>query len=164
MGAHSNLGVFSASQEIIATAASTSTVDMAQAVNQYGVSGNLWLCIRVAVAPTVATDTIAIILQTDADDGAGDPAGTWYTVFAPFCGMAGDALAEVLVSDSRLDAAGDWVYRAPVPMEMLERHVRLYYLNETASTGTQTYDAWLNDGPPQSDFDKQVYVSPVGQP
>jgi len=160
MGAHSNLGVYSDAQAIIADAASTSTVDHSMTVNQYGVAADQWLCIRTAVAPTAATDTLSIAFQTDADDGAGDPAGTWTTIFMPFCDAEG---AEFLASVARLATAGAWIWRAPLPMEMIERHTRLYYEN-TTSTGTITIDAWINDGPPQSDFDKQIYVSPVGNP
>ena len=160
MGAHSNLGVYSDAQEITADAASTNTVDWNQATNQYGVATDIWLCIRTAVAPTAATDTLSIAFQTDADDGAGDPAGTWTTIFMPFCDAEG---AEFLASVARLATAGAWIWRCPLPYEMIERHTRLYYEN-TVSAGTFTIDAWLNEGPPQSDMDKQTFVSNVGNP
>lgn len=164
MGAHSNLGVYQLSATTIdAARASTSTVDHSQPVNlnQYGVDGRLWLCIRTAVAPTAASaDTLSIEFQMDADDGLGDPAGTWYTLFMPLTDAVG---AEVDQSDSRLATAGAWIWRAPVPMEMIERHTRLYF-NNTTTVGVFAIDAWLNDGPPQSDFDKQVYASNVGNP
>ena len=163
MGAFSNLGEYSDYQTISADAASTSTVDHSAPVNlnQYGVSGRLWLCIRTALAPTAASlDSLSIAFQMDADDGAGDPAGTWYTLFMPLCLAEG---GEVVQDDSRLATAGAWIWRAPLPMEVIERHTRLYYEN-TTSVGTFTISAWLNDGPPQSDFNKQVYVSPVGNP
>jgi len=163
MGAHSNLGVYSDYQTISADAASTSTVDHSCPVNlnQYGVSGNLWLCIRTALAPTAASaDTLSIDFQMDADDGAGDPAGTWYSLFMPLTLAEG---AEVVQDDTRLATAGAWIWRAPLPMEMIERHTRLYYEN-TTSVGTFTIDAWLNDGPPSSDMDKQVFVSNVSNP
>lgn len=161
MGAHSNLGVFSDAQAIAAAAASTNTVDLAQAITQVGVGNPVWLNIRTNTAPTDTADSLSIEVQGDADNGSGAPAGSWTTIFMPFTDAAG---AEFVASaNARILTAGAWIYRGPLPYEITERHLRLFY-NNTISNGTFTIDAWLGDGPPQSDFDKQVFVSNVGQP
>ncbi len=160
MGAFSNLGLFSDSQEITADdTPSTSTLDLAQALSLIGAGRSPFLCIRTAVAPTEVADTLSIELQSDADDGAGSPAGTWtHVVMMPLVGVNG---AEVIASDSRLALAGAWIYRGRLPHEILERHIRLMYRN-TTSNGTFTISAWLEDEAPSDR--NQVAVSNVGQP
>lgn len=159
MGAHSNLGVFSDAQEISADdTPSTSTIDMAVTNPQFGVGHPICLCIQTAVAPTNTADTLSIEVQHDDDDGAGDPAGSWPTVFMPFVDANG---AEFAGTNARLLTAGAWIWRGALPYEVNKRHVRLMYRN-TTSNGVFTIDAWLEDVAPSDRV--QVAVSPVGNP
>jgi len=164
MGAYTKLGDLSESQAITTSAASTNYIDTEVVKNQIGVGGDVWLCVRTAVAPTAAADTIAIIIQQDADDGDGTPVGTWADVCSLVCGAAGVEIATNSANVAgRLSAADDWVYRGVIPYEVTRRYFRLYYSNAGTSTGTQTYDAWIQTGPPASDH-SQVFASPVGNP
>ena len=170
MGSHSNLGVFEdysvVTAGIIAARASTNYVDMVSVKSQMGVGSHApFLCIRTAVAPTFATDTLSIELQCHEDItfGAGTPATTYdYTkVWTILGGPAGAELhADV---DLRLTTAGAWIYRGQLPYECDERYVRLYY-NQTATDGAFYIDAWLSDGPPSDFRGSQVLTSPVGNP
>jgi len=163
MGAHEALGVFSDAQEITADdTASTNTIDLAQTSPKIGVGQHApYLCIRTAVAPTNTADTLSIELQTDADDGAGAPVGTWTNVsFMPLVGPNG---AEVTGTDSRLLLAGAWINRIQLPYDIANRHIRLMYRN-TTSNGTFTIDAWLEDVPASDFRQAQVLFSDVGQP
>lgn len=156
MGAHDNLGVFSDAQAITEAAASTNYIDLGITKPQIGVGGKVpYLCIKTNTAPTQAADTLSIELQSD-DNSSFTSAKT---IMMPLVGAAG---AEVLASDARLATAGEWIYRAPLPMDISERYLRLYY-NNTTSNGTFTIDAWLEDGP-ASDHGVQVISSPVGNP
>ncbi len=164
MGAHEVLGIFSDGQEISSdNTASSNTIDMAQTVPKIGVgSHSPYLTIRTAIAPTAASnDTLAIELQSDADDGAGAPAGSWdVQVFSPLVGADG---AEINQSDSRLSTAGAWIYRGKLPYDLFQRHIRLMYRNST-SVGVFNIDAWLSDGPASTFRGSQVIKSNVGQP
>ena len=163
MGAHEILGVLSDAQAISADdTASTNTIDLGVASPRIGVGQHApYLCIRTAVAPTDTADTLSIELQTDADDGAGAPVGTWTNVaFMPLVGVNG---AEVAGTDARLLTAGAWIYRGPLPYDITNRHIRLMYRN-TTSNGVFTIDAWLSDGPASTFRGSQVLFSTVGQP
>lgn len=163
MGAHENLGVLSDAQEISADdTVSTNTINLRQAKPKIGVGQHSpFLCIRTAVAPTDLADTLSIELQTDADDGAGDPAGTWTNVaLMPLVGVNG---AEVVASDSRLALAGAWIMRVALPFDIANPHIRLMYRN-TTSNGTFTIDAWLEDVPASDFRNAQVLFSPVSNP
>lgn len=163
MGAHSNLGVFSDVQSISSdNTASTDTIDLAQTVPKIGVGQHSpYLCIRTAVAPTQSGDTLAIELQSDADDGAGAPAGSWdIQVFSPLVGADG---AEIAATDPRLATAGAWIYRGQLPYDLFQRHIRLMYRQSTSS-GIFKIDAWLEDGPASDFRGSQVIKSNVGQP
>ena len=164
MGAHEVLGIFSDSQQISADdTASSNTIDLVQTIPKLGVgSHSPYLSIRTAVAPTAASnDTLAIELQSDADDGAGAPAGSWdVQVFSPLVGANG---AEINQSDARLSAAGAWIFRGKLPYDLFQRHIRLMYRN-TTSVGIFTIDAWLSDGPASTFRGSQVIKSDVGQP
>lgn len=157
MGAFPNIGVFSASQAITAAAASTNYIDLAVARSGIGVGTPVFLCIRTAVAPTQAADTLSIEVQQDDNSSFSSPE----TVFMPLVGAAG---AEVLASVAKLATAGKWIFRAPLPYEITERYLRLYY-NNTTSNGTFTIDAFLSLGP-ETDIgaNAQVWESNVGQP
>jgi len=155
MGAFDNLYNLSDAQAITAAAASSNYCDMVATKPQIGVGKTLMLCIRTAVAPTQATDTLSIEVQVD-DNSSFTSAKT---VFMPLVGAAG---AEVLASDARLDTAGDWIWRACLPYGINERYLRLYY-NNTTTVGTFTIDAWLEEVA-QSDLGEQVFVSNVGNP
>ena len=161
MGAHDALGVFSDYQDVAAAGASDNTIDLEQSSPKIGVGQHApYLCIRCALASTTEADSLSIEFQTDADDGAGAPAGTWTNVaFMPLAGAAG---AELTGTDARLKTGG-WIYRGQLPYDITNRHVRLYY-NNTASTGTIYVDAWLSDGPASTFRGSQVIYSNVGQP
>lgn len=164
MGAHEILGVFSDAQQISADAtASTNTIDTRQAVPKIGVGQHApYLSIRTAVAPSAASsDTLSIELQSDADDGAGAPAGSWdIQVFSPLVGASG---AEIDQGDPRLATAGAWIYRGKLPYDLFQQHIRLLYRQGT-SVGIFTIDAWLSDGPASTFRGSQVLFSPVGNP
>lgn len=157
MGAFPNIGNFSDAQAISAAAASTDYVDLAVARSGIGVGTPVFLCIRTAVAPTQATDTLSIEVQQDDNTSFTTP----QTVFMPLVGAVG---AEVLASDARLATAGKWIWRAPLPYEIVERYLRLYY-NNTVTVGVFTLDAWLDLGP-QTDLgvNAQVWKSNIGNP
>jgi hypothetical protein len=77
--------------------------------------------------------------------------------------LGGPAGAELHADvDSRLNAAGAWIYRGKLPMECDERYIRLYF-NNTASGGAFAIDAWLEAGPP-TDANTEVLKSNVGNP
>jgi len=157
MGAFSNLGEFSDAQEISADdTESTNKVDLAVTTPQLGVGEPVYLCIRTNTAPTEANDTLSIEVQVDDNASFTSPK----IVLMPLVGANG---AEVAASDARLSTAGAWIYRGALPYGINERYMQLMYRN-TTSSGTFTIDAWLSQTPPQSDFDKQVFVSPVGNP
>lgn len=164
MGAHEALGVLSDAQEISSdNTASTNTINLAQIKPQQGVGQHaVHLCIRTSVAPTaVSNDTLAIEVQTDADDGDGAPAGSWdRQVFSPLVGADG---AEINQSDDRLSAAGAWIWRCPLPYNLKQQHMRLMYRNST-SVGVFTIDAWLEDVPASDFRQAQKLFSDVGQP
>ena len=163
MGAHSNLGVFSDAQAIAAAAASTNTIDLRQTSPKIGVGQHSpYLCIRTAVAPTDAADSLSIELQSDADDGAGAPTGTWtHVVMVPLTLVA--ASGEVIATDSRLATAGAWIFRGQLPYDIANPHIRLYY-NNTISNGVFTIDAWLEDQSASDFRGAQVLFSNVGNP
>lgn len=163
MGAHETLGIFSDAQQISAdNTASTNTIDLAQTIPKIGVGQHApYLCIRTSVAASDAADTFAIELQSDADDGAGAPAGSWdRQVFSPLVGADG---AEISMADSRLATTGAWIYRAKLPYDLFQRHIRLMFRQST-SNGTISIDAWLSDGPASDFRGSQVLFSNVGQP
>lgn len=163
MGAHENLGVFSDAQQISADdTPSTNTIDLRQTKPKIGVGQHSpYLCIRTSVDPTDLADTLSIELQTDADDGSGDPAGTWTNVaLMPLVGPNG---AEVIASDSRLALAGAWIMRVQLPYDLANPHIRLMYRN-TTSNGVFTIDAYLEDVPASDFRNAQQLFSDVGQP
>lgn len=165
MGAHEVLGKFCEDQDISADAtASTNTIDLAQTTPKIGVGQHApYLCIRTNNIDNLAAsnDTLAIELQSDADDGAGDPVGTWTTVVMN--PLMGPALAEVNQSDARLATAGAWIFRGQLPYDIINRHIRLMFRQGT-SVGTFAIDAWLEDGPASDFRGSQQLFSNVGQP
>lgn len=167
MGAHENLGVFEDSSVttagITAARASTNTIDLVQTKPQIGVGQHSpYLCIRTSAAPTDAADSLSIELQSDADDGAGAPVGTWdHVVMMPLTLI--QASGEVIATDDRLAVAGAWIYRGQLPYDIKNRHIRLYY-NNTISNGRFLIDAWLEDVPASDFRGAQVLFSDVGQP
>ena len=164
MGAHDILGILCSNQQVNADdTPSTNTIDLAQTVPKIGVGQHSpFLCIRTAVAPTAGSgDTLAIEVQTDADDSSGAPVGSWdIPVFSPLVGASG---AEIDQGDPRLATAGAWIWRAPLPMDLFQRHMRLMFRNST-TVGLFTIDAWLSDGPPSDFRGSQELFSNVGQP
>ena len=166
MGAHDVLGIFTldGGQTISADdTVSTNTIDLVQTVPKIGVGQHApYLNIRTNTAPTaVSGDSLAIELQSDADDGAGAPVGSWdVQVFSPLVGADG---AEIDQADSRLATAGAWIYRAKLPYDLIQRHIRLMFRNST-SVGVFKIDAWLSDGPASDFRGSQVLFSPVGNP
>ncbi len=165
MGAHEILGIFSDDQDISSdNTPSTNTIDLVQTVPKIGVgSHSPYLSIRTNNIDNLAVsaDTLAIELQSDADDGAGAPAGSWdVQVFSPLVGADG---AEIDQSDARLATAGAWIYRGKLPYDLFQRHIRLMYRQST-SAGIFAIDAWLSDGPASDFRGSQVLFSNVGQP
>lgn len=165
MGAYSNLGQFTlvGGQSISSdNTASTNTIDLAQTVPKIGVGQHApYLCIRTNTAPTNTGDTLAIELQSDADDGNGDPAGSWdIQVFSPLVGADG---AEIVATDPRLATAGKWIYRGQLPYDLFQRHIRLMFRQST-SNGVFKIDAWLEDGPASDFRGSQVIKSNVSLP
>ena len=163
MGAHETLGVLCDAQEISVDAtASSNTIDLVKTIPKIGVGEHApYLCIRTAVAATEAGDTLSIEVQTDADNGSGGPAGSWdVQVFSPLVGASG---AEISMADARLATAGKWIWRAPLPYDLFQRHMRLLFRMGTSS-GTIKIDAWLEDGPASDFRGSQVLFSGVGQP
>jgi len=158
MGAKDNLYSLSTAQALTDTAASEYTLDLAVTYPQIGVGVPVYLCMRTQVAGGGSSPTIIIAVEI-ADD-TNFSGGDLRCLFA-ICDSDGSALA--MDSDTRFTVAGAWIYRAPLPYEVAQRHLRLYY-TLAGSSPTLTIDAWLQTQPPQSDFDKQVFVSPVGNP
>jgi len=155
MGAHSTVGVFSDSQALTESAASTNTIDMAVTNPQFGVGHPIHLCIRTEVAAGGTTPTFIIALQV-ADDV--NFAGADLKTLWAICDVDGSPLAG---TDARFATAGKWILRQPLPYEVAQRHMRLYY-TLAGTSPTLTVGAWLEDIP-QSDR-VQVAISPVGNP
>lgn len=150
MGAHSNLGVFSNAQALVATAASTNTIDLAKTTPQIGVGKEIYLVVRVGTAFTTCTN-YAFALEGDVDDGDGDPSGSWATTY----------FSKTVVLAKLI--AGAFVFRMAIPYEVNIRHLRVKYTETGSTEATGTVDAYLEDRP-ASDHGVQVVVSPVGQP
>lgn len=155
MGAHSTIGVLSDTQELTESAASSNTIDMAVTNPQFGVGHPIFLCIRTEVAAGGTTPTFIIALQI-ADDTVFTGADV-KTLWA-ICDVDGTALAG---TDARFATAGKWILRQPLPYEVAQRHIRLYY-TLAGTSPTLTIGAWLEDMP-QSDR-VQVAISPVTNP
>ena len=166
MGAYSNLGDFSESQEISAAAFSSNFIDMAVAVPKIGVGQHApYLCIRTAVAPTDTSDSLSIELLCSATNDGTDLNGTVKSAGMVLAGVtnAGSGVNEVIGTDARLLTAGAWIYRGQLPYGVDLRYVQLYY-NQTITSGVFTIDAWLSDGPASDFRNSQVLFSDVGQP
>lgn len=155
MGAHSTIGVLSDSQELTESAASSNTIDMAVTNPQFGVGHPIFLCIRTEVAAGGTTPTFIIALQV-ADDV--NFAGADLKCLWCIADTNGSALAG---TDARFATAGEWILRQPLPYEVAQRHIRLYY-TLAGTSPTLTIGAWLEDMP-QSDR-TQVAISPVTNP
>ncbi len=163
MGAFEILGEFCDGQQISADdTASTNTIDLAQASPKIGVGQHApYLVIKTNTAPTDTADTLSIELQTDADDGAGAPVGTWTNVaMMPLVGVNG---AEVTGTDARLLTAGSNIFIGQLPYTITNRHIRLMFRN-TTSNGVFTIDAFLEDGPASVFRGSQQLFSNVGNP
>ena len=165
MGMHENLGVFCDAQAISANGTwSTGAIDTGVVKSQLGVGAYApVLCIRTAVAPTQAGDTLAIELRTSATLNIDSPtapylSGTIKNMFT----ICATALAELSAAEARFATAGAWIIRIPLPYDLL-RYIQLYFLNGT-SVGVFTIDGWLEDGAPSDFRGSQVLTSPVGNP
>lgn len=148
MGAHSNLGVFSDAELLVATTDSESNIDLATTRQQIGVGVPIYLCIRVAAAFTTCT-SYAFALENDGDSAFGS------AVVFPL--RAAIAVASL--------TAGAWLYRGTIPYEVTERYIQLVYTEVGSTEETGSIDAYLDLNPP-SDIgaNAQVWVSPVGNP
>lgn len=155
MGAHDTIGVLSDSQALTGTAASTHTLDMAVTNPQFGVGHPTFLCMRTEVVGGGTSPTIIIALQI------ADNAAFSTNLKCLWCVADTDGSALAMDSDTRFTVAGNWILRQPLPYEVAQRHIRLYY-TLSGSSPTLTIGAWLEDMP-QSDR-VQVAVSPVGNP
>ena len=166
MGAHSNLGIFSDTQQISAAAFSSNFLDMAVVKPQLGVGQHSpMLCIRTAVAPTNTSDSLSIEVQVSATNNGSNLSGTIKTVFMALAGVinAGGGVNEVIGTDARLLTAGAWIFRGRLPYEVDQRYIQLYY-NQTITNGVFTIDAYLEDAAASDFRGSQVIQSPVGQP
>lgn len=164
MGAHSNLGIFQlAATEMDAAGLSENMIDMDQVINKIGVGQHApFLCIRMHITSETDADTLAIELRMSATESGDDLSGTITTVFAPFCGNLQSSNGEIAANHAR-SASGQYLYRAPLPYELTQRYVQLYFQN-AAATGHYHIDAWLSDGPPSDFRGSQILFSDVGQP
>ena len=145
---HSNLGVFSDNESLVATTDSENSVDLATAFPGTGAGVPVYLAIRVGAAFTVAT-SYAFALENDSDSAFGS------AVVFPI-------RAAILIANL---AAGQWVYRGTLPYEITERYVQLVYTEVGSTETTGTIDAFLSLKP-VTDYDanSQVWKSPVGNP
>ncbi len=161
MGAHEILGVFQdALTEIDAAGLSENMINLAVTKPQIGVGQHApMLCIRSVIPSTTDADTISIELQGSATESGDDLSGTIKTYFMPFSDAVG---AEVRADDDEL-AAGEWLYRGPLPFGIDLQYLQLYF-NNSASTGHFHIDAWLEDVPASDFRGAQVLFSDVGQP
>ena len=159
MGAFDNLGRLCDGQEISSDdTASEDTIDMVATLPQIGVGAEeAYLNIRTAVAPTNTADTLSIEVQVDSAVAFSTPK----IVFMPLVGANG---GEITGTDSRLLLAGAWIWRAPLPFEADERHLRLMFRN-TTSNGVFTIDAWISGKPDSTrGKDYETLLSNVGLP
>ncbi len=167
MGAHENLGVLQLAATVISAARfSTNFIDMAAVKPQLGVGQHApHLCIRTAVAPTDAADSLSIEILNSATNDGTDLDGTVKSVGMALAGVtnAGSGVNEVIATDERLATAGEWIYRAPLPYGLDLRYLQLYF-NNTISNGQFAIDAWLEDVPASDFRGAQVLFSNVGQP
>ncbi|MDD5381857.1 MAG: hypothetical protein PHG53_09525 [Phycisphaerae bacterium] len=161
MGMHENLGIFQDGATAISAAGySTNFIDLGVTTPQIGVGQHSpMLCIKTAAAPTGTADTLSIELRGSATNNATNLSGT-----IKYYGMLlhGAAGAEVVQTDARLATAGAWIWRGRLPYEIAVRYIQLYF-NNTTTVGNFYIDAWLEDEA-QSDFNKQVLTSDVGNP
>lgn len=146
----SNLGVFSDNQSLVASAASTNSVDLATTRQQIGAGVPVYICIRVGTAFAAATSYQFDLQNADDVNFSGGDLVTY-----PLRGAI--AIASL--------SAGAWVYRGPIPYECSKRHIQLYYTEAGSTENAGTVDAWLSLKPP-TDYgaNAQVWVSPVGNP
>jgi len=149
MGAETNLGVFSESQVINSTEASTKDIDLAMTRHQIGVGVPIYICVRVAIAFTGAT-SVAIAMENDTDSSYGS------AVTFPL-------RAAIELADG-LSTLGYWIYRGTLPYELTETYLQLKYTLVGSET-VGAVDAWLSLLPP-SDIgaNAQVWASNVGNP
>lgn len=164
MGAHTNLGVFQDASDVIdASGLSANMLDLGAVISRLGVGSQApFLCIRMHISSTTDADTLSIEVRMSATQDSDDLSGTITTVFAPYCGPLKTADGEIAANHAR-SLAGKWLYRAPLPYEVNQRYVQLYF-NNSATTGHFHLDAWLSEGPPSDFRGSQILVSDVGNP
>ena len=167
MGAHEILGVLQLSATTITVARfSTNFIDMAVVKPQLGVGQHSpHLCIKTAVAPTDAADSLSIEILCSATNDGSDLNGTVKSVGMALAGVtnAGSGVNEVIATDARLATAGEWIHRSPLPYGLDLRYLQLYF-NNTISGGAFAIDAWLEDVPASDFRGAQILFSNVGQP
>ena len=101
------------------------------AVNiDYGVHGDLWLNVQV---DTVFTSTGASTLVVALQDSPS-------TTSASFVSR----LSSASLTTASLDAVGDWIMRAPLPMGLL-RYIRLAYTVGTTIFTAGAFNAWITN-------------------
>lgn len=128
-----------------ATKAATNVIDMQAADLEMGAGEEMWLNIRVTTAFAGAgTATFSLVSDTDATMDANSIESLSTEPFA--------------ITD--IDAAGDWIYRGPIPVDYdRNRYVGVVCTCSGAMTAGSV-DAWLDNGS-QSSYDTQVSTSNI---
>jgi hypothetical protein len=125
--------------------AATNCIDMQASDLEMGAGTPIWLNIRVSTAFAGAgTATFKLVNDTN----------------ATIDGSSKIILATRAFAITEIDAAGDWVIRAPLPTDFdFEQYIGVLCTCSGAMTAGSV-DAWLDHGP-QSSYDTQVTTSNI---
>lgn len=128
-----------------ATKAATNVIDMQAADLEMGAGTPIWLNIRVSTA-FAGAGTATFQLVSDTDTGIDSSSVV--------------QLSTKAFAITEIDAAGDWVFRGPLPYRFdADRYVGLTCVCSGAMTAG-AIDAWLDHGP-QSSYNTQVTTSNI---
>lgn len=131
--------------------ASSNIIDLGRTKPQIGV-GQLPLVLEIrTVVAAGGSGTVQFALRKSATQTAGALGGTITILLTP---------AMTKGSDSRIDTAGNYVLRVPLPYEADQRYLDI--LAVLTGTATITYEARIAEAP--SDKHTQVMASNVGNP
>lgn len=139
---------FSDAQDIFtgtATKAATNVIDMQASDLEMGAGEPIWLNIRVTTAFAGAgTATFKLVSDTDATMDASSIESLQTEPFAI----------------TSIDAAGDWVYRGPIPVDFDRNQYVGLVCTCSGNMTAGAIDAWLDHGS-QSSYDTQVSTSNI---